>query len=157
MEASSSPLNRQNLETQLLRQPLPQISDHDSITWKHPQYRILESLKGEYDCGSRHQDATQRTNLAHPKPDVAVSQPDLRHLETDSNRDTFPDNGHLGGERIALPPERKIPEFLARRKKLVEEPLHTIKIECQVKPIPTGERWRKQIGHGVSIRARMRN
>lgn len=30
-------------------------------------------------------------------------------------------------------------------------PLHTIKIERQVKPVPTGERRRQQIVHGVSI------
>jgi len=140
VEAAGGSLDRQYLEHQLLRQPLAKINDHDPITWEHPQYRIIESLKGEYDRGPRHRDATQRTKLPHPKPDVAVSQSDLRHLETDSSRDTFPDNSHLGGERIALPPERKIPDFLARRKKLVEEPLHTIKIECQVKPVPTGER-----------------
>ena len=150
-------MNRQNLETQLLRQPLPEISDHDPVTWKHPQHRILESLKGEYDCGPRHRNATQRTNLPHPKPDVAVSQPDLRHLETDPSRDSLPDNGHFGGERIALPAERKIPEFLARRKKLVEEPLHTNKIERQMKSVPTGERRREEIVHGVSIGLRMRN
>ncbi len=144
-------MNCQNLETQLLRQPLPQISDHDSITWKHPQYRILESLKGEYDCSPWHRNATQRTNLPHPKPDVAVSQPDLCHLETDSSRDPFPDNSHLGGERIALPTKRKIADILARRKKLVEEPLHAIKIKCQVKPVPAGERQREEIGHVVSI------
>ena len=133
-------MNRQDLKAQLLRQPLSEICDHDSITRKHIQHRIIEGLKGEGYGGPRYRNATQRTNLPHPKPDVAVSQPDLRHLETDSSRDSLPDNSHFGGERIALPPERKIPEFLARRKKLVEEPLHTIKIERQVKSVPTGER-----------------
>jgi hypothetical protein len=72
---------------------------------------------------------------------VAVSQSDLRHLETDTSGDAFPDDGHLGGERIALTSERKIPEFLPSRKKLDEEPLHPIEIERQVKPVPAGERW----------------
>ena len=152
MKASSSSLNRQHLETQLLRQPLPQIGNDDSGTRKHLQDWILESLKGECDSGPRHRNATQRTNLPHSKPDVAMPQPDLRYLETDSSRDTFPDNCHLGRKRITLAPEGKSPEFLPLREKLVEKSLQAIEIERQVQPVPAGKRGRQKIVHDRKYR-----
>jgi hypothetical protein len=147
VETTSCPLNRQYLKAQLLREPLPQIGDHNPFTREHTQDRVLEGLKGKCDGDSRHPDATERANPPHSKSDVTVTQPDLRHLETNSGGDTFPDDGHLGGESIALAPEGKIPEPLPLRKKLIEKPLHAVEIERQVEPIPTGKRRRQQIGH----------
>jgi hypothetical protein len=157
VEASACPLNRQNLESQLLRQPAPQIGDHNPITREHIQDRVVEGLKGECDSSPRHRDTTQRADLPHPKTDVAVSQPDLRQLEAEPGSNALPDDGHLGSEGIALSPERKIPESIPYCEKLVEEPFHSIQIEGQMEPIPAGKRGRQQIGHGVSIGPRIRN
>lgn len=97
-------------------------------------------MESESDGGARHRNATQSTNLPQPKSEVAVSQSDFCHLETDPGRNTFPDHGHLGRECVTLSPQRKITEFIARRYGLVEVPLDMIKVEYQMKAIPTGER-----------------
>jgi hypothetical protein len=82
---------------------------------------------------------------------VTIAKPDLRQLDANAGGDPLPHRCHLGSEGIAFALERKITEILPRRKQLVEVPLQETEIECQVEPVPTSERWREEIVHGVSI------
>ena len=152
VEAARRSLNRQHFEDQLLGQPLSEIDDHDSMARKHPQKWAAECAERELDSGPRHWDADQRTELAHPEPDMAVTQSDLRQLETDAGRNALPHHRHLCGQRIALTLEREVPEIVAGRQQLVEMPLDQPEIEGQVEPIPTGKRGRQKIFHDRKYR-----
>ncbi len=86
-----------------------------------------------------------------------MAEPDFRQLDADAGGDSLPQNRHFCCHSVALAPQREITKVFPCREQHIDMLLHTIKIERQVKSVPTGEWRREDICHGVSIGARMRN
>ena len=138
---------------ELFRKPLAEIDYDDSLSGKDLQQRALERMQTELDRCSRHRYATQRTQPAHPKTEVPVTQSNLGQLQTDTGGNAFPGYRRLDRQRIALSSEGQITDRVAARQQVVEMPFDADEIQRQVKPIPTGQRKRQQrVDHATKYR-----
>lgn len=68
-----------------------------------------------------------------------MPDPDLRHIEADSDRYVLPENGRLGGDGIASARQRKFPNGVTAPEQFVEVPFHGLEIEHEVQSVPTSE------------------
>ena len=143
VETAGGSLDRQNLERQLLRQPLSEVRNTAPLARQHLPEGTIDRLERELERGYRHWNATESAEPSHPKADMSVTEPDLRELETDARGDSLPQNRHFRRQRIALTPQMEITKIFSCGEELVETPLYAIEIESQVKSVPTGE-WRRQ-------------
>ncbi len=138
---------------ELFRKPLAEIDYDDSLAGKDPQQRALERLQTELDRCSRHRYAAQRTQPAHPKTEVPVTQSNLRQLQADTGGNAFPGHRRLDRQRIALSSEGQITDRVAARQPIVEMPLNADEIQRQVEPVPTNQRKRQQgVDHATKYR-----
>jgi len=71
---------------------------------------------------------------------MAVTQPDLRQLESDPRRDSFPHDRDLGREGITLARQAEVRQLLIARQKLVGVPLYKRQVEHQMETVPSRQR-----------------
>jgi len=146
-------LHRQDPKIQLIRKPLAEIHHDDSLSWKNLQQRALERPQTELDGCSRHRDAAQRAQLAHPKTEVAITQSNFGQFQADSGSNALPGHRRLGCQRIALSSKGNITDPVTARQYFVEMPFDPDEIKRQVEPVPTGQRgWQQRVNHATKYR-----